>query len=46
MPGTRFGFCVYDDPAVAIAWMLARGAERVAYVDVDVHHGDGPQAIF
>lgn len=40
------GFCVYDDPAVAIAWLLARGAERIAYVDVDVHHGDGPQAIF
>ncbi len=40
------GFCVYDDPAVAIAWLLAHGAKRVAYVDVDVHHGDGPQAIF
>jgi acetoin utilization protein AcuC len=25
---------------------LASGAQRVAYVDVDVHHGDGPQAIF
>ncbi|MBA3728377.1 MAG: acetoin utilization protein AcuC [Actinobacteria bacterium] len=40
------GFCVYDDPALAIAWLLANGADRVAYVDVDVHHGDGPQAIF
>ena len=40
------GFCVYDDPAIAIAWLLGHGAERVAYVDVDVHHGDGPQAIF
>jgi acetoin utilization protein AcuC len=40
------GFCVYDDPAVAIAWMLAQGAQRVAYVDVDVHHGDGVQAAF
>lgn len=40
------GFCVYDDPAVAIAWLLAQGVGRVAYVDVDVHHGDGPQAIF
>ena len=46
MPGRASGFCVYDDPAVAIAWLLAQGAERVAYVDVDVHHGDGPQAIF
>ncbi|MEX2420516.1 MAG: acetoin utilization protein AcuC, partial [Actinomycetota bacterium] len=40
------GFCVYDDPAVAIAWLLEVGVERVAYVDVDVHHGDGVQAIF
>jgi acetoin utilization protein AcuC len=46
MPAKASGFCVYDDPAVAIAWLLGRGAGRVAYVDVDVHHGDGPQAIF
>lgn len=46
MPERASGFCVYDDPAVAIRWLLERGVERVAYVDVDVHHGDGPQAIF
>jgi acetoin utilization protein AcuC len=46
MPDRASGFCVYDDPAVAIAWLLDDGVERVAYVDVDVHHGDGPQAIF
>jgi len=40
------GFCVYDDPAVAIAWLLAQGAQRVAYVDIDVHHGDGVEAAF
>jgi acetoin utilization protein AcuC len=40
------GFCVYNDPAIAIAWMLAQGAQRIAYVDVDVHHGDGVQAAF
>ncbi|HWA67486.1 MAG TPA: acetoin utilization protein AcuC [Mycobacteriales bacterium] len=40
------GFCVYNDPAVAIAWLLAQGYERVAYVDIDVHHGDGVQALF
>jgi acetoin utilization protein AcuC len=40
------GFCVYNDPAVAIAWLLDAGARRVAYVDVDVHHGDGVQAAF
>ena len=46
MPDRASGFCVYDDPAIAIRWLLAQGVERVAYVDVDVHHGDGPQAIF
>ena len=46
MPARASGFCVYDDPAVAIAWLLRSGAERIAYVDVDVHHGDGPQFIF
>jgi acetoin utilization protein AcuC len=40
------GFCVYNDPAIAISWMLAEGAERIAYVDLDVHHGDGVQAAF
>ncbi|MEO3869683.1 acetoin utilization protein AcuC [Nonomuraea sp. B12E4] len=46
MPATASGFCVYNDPALAIAWLLARGAGRIAYVDVDVHHGDGVQAMF
>jgi acetoin utilization protein AcuC len=46
MPDRASGFCVYDDPAIAIRWLLDQGVERVAYVDVDVHHGDGPQAIF
>jgi acetoin utilization protein AcuC len=40
------GFCVYNDLVVAIRWLLAAGAERVAYVDTDVHHGDGVQAAF
>ena len=46
MPSMASGFCIYDDPALAIAWLLEAGAERVAYVDVDVHHGDGVQAAF
>ena len=46
MAGNASGFCVYDDPAVGIAWMLGHGVERIAYVDVDVHHGDGVQAAF
>lgn len=46
MPARASGFCVYNDPAVAIARLLELGAERIAYVDVDVHHGDGVQAVF
>jgi len=40
------GFCIYNDPAVAIRALLDAGANRIAYVDVDVHHGDGTQWIF
>src|SRR5437899_5465399 len=39
------GFCTYDDPAVACQWLKDQG-HRVAYVDVDVHHGDGVEEIF
>jgi acetoin utilization protein AcuC len=46
MPGSASGFCVYNDIAVGIQWLLDQGVERVAYVDVDVHHGDGVQAAF
>ena len=46
MAGHASGFCVYNDPAIAIEWLLGQGAERVAYVDIDVHHGDGVQAAF
>jgi acetoin utilization protein AcuC len=35
MPSRASGFCVYNDAAVAIAWLLADGVQRVAYVDVD-----------
>src|SRR3954453_7823158 len=41
MPGRASGFCIYNAVAVGIRFLLAHGAERVAYVDVDVHHGDG-----
>ncbi|UNX54448.1 acetoin utilization protein AcuC [Georgenia sp. TF02-10] len=40
------GFCVYNDVAVAIAWLLDHGAGRVAYVDLDAHHGDGVERAF
>jgi acetoin utilization protein AcuC len=46
MPGAASGFCVYNDIAVGIRWLLDHGAERVAYVDIDVHHGDGVERIF
>jgi acetoin utilization protein AcuC len=46
MPSRASGFCVYNDAAVAIAWLLSDGVDRVAYVDVDAHHGDGVEAAF
>jgi acetoin utilization protein AcuC len=46
MPSRASGFCVYNDAAVAIAWLLSDGVRRVAYVDVDAHHGDGVEAAF
>ncbi|MGH3937889.1 MAG: acetoin utilization protein AcuC [Pseudonocardiaceae bacterium] len=46
MPGRASGFCVYNDCALAIQRLLDRGVPRVAYVDIDVHHGDGVQAVF
>jgi acetoin utilization protein AcuC len=46
MPDTAAGFCVYNDVALAIAYLLDVGVERVAYIDVDVHHGDGVEHIF
>jgi acetoin utilization protein AcuC len=44
MPNRASGFCVYNDPALAIA-RARRDGLRVLYVDLDVHHGDGVQAI-
>ncbi len=40
------GFCVYNDVALGIARLLELGARKVVYVDVDVHHGDGVEALF
>ena len=44
-PTHASGFCIFNDPAIAIRYFLDRGM-RVAYVDVDAHHGDGVQDIF
>jgi acetoin utilization protein AcuC len=46
MPARASGFCVYNDVALAIRTLKDAGARRVAYVDVDVHHGDGVERIF
>jgi acetoin utilization deacetylase AcuC-like enzyme len=43
---TAMGFCLLNNVAVAAAAALARGVERVAILDWDVHHGNGTQAIF
>ena len=39
--GQAAGFCVYDDCGVAIEWLRTQGITRIAYVDIDAHHGDG-----
>ncbi|MDE2844177.1 MAG: acetoin utilization protein AcuC, partial [Chloroflexota bacterium] len=44
-PTHASGFCIFNDPAIAIKYFLERGM-RVAYVDVDAHHGDGVQEVF
>ncbi|MBN8888546.1 MAG: histone deacetylase family protein [Rudaea sp.] len=43
---TPMGFCLFNNIAVGAAHALARGIERVAIVDFDVHHGNGTQDIF
>ena len=40
------GFCLYNNVAVAAASAIAHGLERVAIVDIDVHHGNGTQWMF
>jgi acetoin utilization protein AcuC len=46
MPNKASGFCVYNDIAVSIQWLLDQGYERIAYIDVDAHHGDGVEQVF
>jgi len=43
---TPMGFCLFNNVAVGAAHALARGLDRVAIVDFDVHHGNGTQDIF
>ncbi|MBI2846971.1 MAG: acetoin utilization protein AcuC [Chloroflexi bacterium] len=44
-PGYASGFCIFNDPVIAIKHLLKRGF-IVAYVDIDAHHGDGVQDAF
>jgi acetoin utilization protein AcuC len=39
------GFCYINDPVIVIKWLLNQG-RKVAYIDIDVHHGDGVQEAF
>jgi acetoin utilization protein AcuC len=39
------GFCYINDPVIGIMRLLKKGM-RVAYIDIDAHHGDGVQAAF
>jgi acetoin utilization deacetylase AcuC-like enzyme len=45
-PGRAMGFCFFNNVAIAAAALRARGVNRVAIVDIDVHHGNGTQAAF
>ncbi len=40
------GFCIYNDTALAIQKLLDSGVSKVAYIDIDAHHGDGTEKIF
>ena len=40
------GFCYFNDPVLAILSLQRNGAKRVAYVDIDAHHGDGVEVAF
>ncbi len=45
-PDRASGFCYFNDPVFAILTLLDAGLERVMYVDLDAHHGDGVQDAF
>jgi Histone deacetylase domain len=45
-PDRASGFCYFNDPVFAILALLKAGAERVACIDLDAHHGDGVQDAF
>ncbi len=46
MPDHASGFCYLNDPVLAILALKGRGHGRIAYVDIDAHHGDGVEYAF
>lgn len=46
MASRAAGFCIYNDCAIAIDWLLEHGYDRIAYIDIDAHHGDGVEKAF
>ena len=40
------GFCYFNDPVLAILSLRRQGLTRIAYVDIDAHHGDGVEIAF
>ena len=45
-PDRASGFCYLNDPVFAILKLLELGRERVLYIDLDAHHGDGVEDAF
>jgi acetoin utilization deacetylase AcuC-like enzyme len=44
-PFGGMGFCIFSNAAIAATYALANGAQRVAILDWDVHHGNGTQTV-
>jgi acetoin utilization deacetylase AcuC-like enzyme len=44
-PDRGMGFCIFSNAAISATYALANGAQRVAILDWDVHHGNGTQAV-
>ena len=46
LQGRASGFCIYNDCAIAIQWILKHYDAKILYIDTDAHHGDGVQWAF
>lgn len=46
LQGRASGFCIYNDCAIAIQWIVENFQAKVLYIDTDAHHGDGVQWAF